>query len=287
MKPKNALATFCTVAVTAGWAGVLLDRVAHTPASTQGPGMLFWLTAPLATAAVLRWRTGGWRDAGLRPGLRRNARHYATGLAIPFVVGGGAIALASITGRVAVNWDTRSYLALVASTLGFNLIKNVFEEFAWRGYLSSKLDAAGHSDRTVYLVTGLIWGLWHLPYYLFLLDGNLMTSTLDVPGPVFALLAMGVLMGWSVVQVELFRQSGSVWVPLLLHSIHNTFIDPIAAQGFVSMPTGVGLLFSPIVGVGTTVGWLTLGLWLRQRRLAVSLAQPDAVAPAPHQTSVR
>lgn len=268
MKPRTALAIFSAVSVTCGWAGVLVDRLARTPTGTQGTGMAIWIAAPLATAAILRWRTGGWKDAGLRPKLPGSARWYAAAVGIPVLVGAGAVALASLTGRVAIRWDWPAYLALMGSTIGFNLIKNIFEEFAWRGFLASKLIGGRHRDATVYLATGLIWGLWHLPYYLFLLDPSLVRTTLDVPRPVFALLAMTVLMGWTVVQVELFRLSGSVWVPLLLHSVHNTVVDPIGAMGFATMPTPLGLVFSPVVGVGTTALWLAVGLWLRRIRLS-------------------
>lgn len=267
MKSRTSLLAFSAVSVSCGWAGVLLDRLAKTPEGTQGPGILVWLTAPLATAAILRLRSGGWRDARLSPKLPRSAKWYAAAAGIPLLVGGGAVALASLTGRVAIRWDWSTYLALAASTIGFNLIKNVFEEFAWRGFLASKLIGRGHKDAMVYLITGLIWGLWHLPYYLFLLDPSLISTTLQVPRPMFAMLAMTVLMGWTVVQVELFRLSGTVWVPLLLHSIHNTLVDPIGAMGYATMPTGLGLVFSPIVGVGTAALWLGIGLGLRRHRI--------------------
>lgn len=287
MKFTKPLTIFGLVSLSCGWAGVAVDRLLGTPEGTQGPGMLIWLTAPLATAAILRWRYGGWSDAGLSPKLPRSAKWYAAALGIPLLIGSGAVGLASLTGHVAVRWDWQTYLTLIASTIGFNLIKNVFEEFSWRGFLASKLIGARHSDLTIYLVTGLIWGLWHLPYYLFLLDGTLISTTLDVPRPLFALLAMLVLMGWTVVQVELFRLSGSVWVPLLLHSIHNTVIDPIGALGYATMPTPLGLIFSPIVGLGTTGIWLGIGLALRRYRLGrgsdLSERAPRRTRrPAPH-----
>lgn len=118
--------------------------------------------------------------------------------------------------------------------------------FAWRGYLTPRLDSLRIGDGLLYLIVGLVWGLWHLPYYLFLFDERLMPNALDVPKIVFALLAVIVLTGWSVVLVELFRLSGSVWPPLLLHTVHNSFVDPITSentqlsrQAFVSQTEGV------------------------------------------------
>lgn len=271
------LVIFVLVALTCGWAAVLVQEQAGVAAGQEGPGLLLWLVAPLLTIVVLRWRHGGWRDAGLRPRLRGAARWYAIAALIPLATGGAALGLAALAGGVTVDPDWSRYAALVAGAAGFNLVKNVFEEFAWRGYLASRLIGLRFGDTVVYVVSGLVWGLWHVPYYLVLLDGEVMRSTLDVPRPVFALLAVVVLMGWAVPMAELFRLSGSVWPPLLLHTVHNTVVDPIAAMGFVSMPTGTGLFFSPINGVVTALLWLAIGLWLRRVRLA---RERGAGAPA-------
>lgn len=275
MKFGTQMKVFGVVAVSSGWVGTLIDRAIDTEPGTQGPGMLFWLVAPLASAAVLRWRSGGWRDAGLKPRLTSSAKWYGVAAVVPLAIGAASSVLGALTGRTQISWNWAEYAGLVTATLGFNLIKNVFEEFSWRGFLASKLIDAKYGDAAIYLITGLIWGLWHVPYYLYLLDGDAMRSTLDVPRPLFALLVMIVLMGWTTVQVELFRLSGTVWVPLLLHSIHNTFVDPLGARGFVQMPTEIGLLFSPIVGLGTCLLWVSIGLGLR----SIRLRKESAAAP--------
>ena len=263
----NHLLIFVGAALTCGWAGVLLDRLADTPEGEQGPGILLWLVAPLLAAVVLRWRHGGWADAGLRPRLPQATRWYAVAVALPIAIAGVAISLAALTGTVTVRHDWTAYATLAIGAIAFNLVKNIFEEFAWRGYLTPRLESLRIGDAMLYLIVGLVWGLWHLPYYLFLLDGRLMANALDVPKIVFALLAVIVLTGWSVVLVELFRLSGSVWPPLLLHTVHNSFVDPITSEEFVSMPTWLGIALSPIVGLGTAALWVAAGLWLRRTRL--------------------
>ncbi|WP_407946417.1 CPBP family glutamic-type intramembrane protease [Paenibacillus alkaliterrae] len=43
-------------------------------------------------------------------------------------------------------------------------IKNIFEEFAWRGYLAPKLYSIGYNRLFIHICVGLIWGAWHVPY---------------------------------------------------------------------------------------------------------------------------
>ena len=51
------------------------------------------------------------------------------------------------------------------STIG-NFIKNIFEEFSWRGYLTPKLIELKLNDWFIYIISGLVWALWHAAYYL-------------------------------------------------------------------------------------------------------------------------
>ncbi|MGB3828221.1 MAG: CPBP family intramembrane glutamic endopeptidase [Ornithinimicrobium sp.] len=274
------LLIFVAVALTCGWAGVLLDRLVDTPEGEQGPGMLLWLVAPLLAVVVLRWRQGSWADAGLRPRLPQATRWYAVAVVLPIAIAGVVIGLAALTGTVTVSHDWTAYATLAIGAIAFNLVKNMFEEFAWRGYLTPRLDSLGIGDGMLYLIVGLVWGLWHLPYYLFLLDVRLMANTLDAPKIVFALLAVIVLTGWSVVLVELFRLSSSVWPPLLLHTVHNSFVDPIVSENFVSMPTWLGIALSPTVGLGTAALWVVAGLWLRSLRLRSVATLAPATSPS-------
>ncbi|MEN6349562.1 MAG: CPBP family intramembrane glutamic endopeptidase [Syntrophomonas sp.] len=46
--------------------------------------------------------------------------------------------------------------------LAINIIPTLGEELGWRGYLLPKLRML-LSDRAALIVTGLIWGVWHLP----------------------------------------------------------------------------------------------------------------------------
>ena len=53
-------------------------------------------------------------------------------------------------------------LPLAAAVPSF--IKNIFEEFTWRGYLTPQMDKMGMSRFKNHLIVGVIWALWHLPF---------------------------------------------------------------------------------------------------------------------------
>ncbi|MDD4171804.1 MAG: CPBP family glutamic-type intramembrane protease [Syntrophomonas sp.] len=50
-----------------------------------------------------------------------------------------------------------------------NFIIDIFEETAWRGYLTSQLLKFNLNDRKLYLIVGCVWVIWHIPYYMVFL----------------------------------------------------------------------------------------------------------------------
>lgn len=56
-------------------------------------------------------------------------------------------------------------------------VKNIFEEFAWRGYLTPGLLERDLNDWLVYGISGLVWGLWHGAYYMVLLSDKYFASS--------------------------------------------------------------------------------------------------------------
>jgi membrane protease YdiL (CAAX protease family) len=98
----------------------------------------------------------------------------------------------------------------VASGLG--------EEIGWRGFLApalvGKLGFTGGA-----LLTGAIWGVWHLPGLLFA-DYNAGTEWWFA----FSCFLVLVLSG-SVIMTWLRLRSGSLWTAAVVHGSHNLFIQ--------------------------------------------------------------
>lgn len=43
-------------------------------------------------------------------------------------------------------------------------LKNIGEEFGWRGYLVPRLAGTGINRWKLHLIVGAVWAGWHLPY---------------------------------------------------------------------------------------------------------------------------
>jgi uncharacterized protein len=91
------------------------------------------------------------------------------------------------------------------------------EEIGWRGFMLSRLIAAGVPKPL--FVSGLIWALWHFP---LILSGAYASGA-------FPLLSAGLFifttMGIAVVAGVLRLRSGSVWPAIVLHSAWNSMIQ--------------------------------------------------------------
>lgn len=162
---------------------------------------------------------------------------------------------------------SRMFGALGAA-LAAALLKNVFEEAVWRGYFTGEFLARRWSDAAIYLGGGLLWGLWHLPYYLFFLPEADMRTIIDIPPAGFMSLALGVMMSWVVLFTEVYRASGTIWTAVLMHAVEDSFVNPLLLDAHLTIAPARAWPISPVVGLLPAVGYLGLGLWLRHRRRA-------------------
>jgi uncharacterized protein len=160
----------------------------------------------------------GFADVGFRLGQRR---YYVYAIATP-------LALALLVGLIASALDIRHF-SVVASDelvdlgviglflLVLGAIGAVGEEVGWRGFLLPKLISGGASRP--YLVTALIWALWHLPLIAF--GGYYQT---DSPLRMTVVYGLGII-AMSFLFSELRVRSGSVWVAAAMHASHNFFFQ--------------------------------------------------------------
>lgn len=136
-------------------------------------------------------------------------------------------------------------LPVFALTLGslVNAILLISEELGWRGYLWQAL--IGRGFITTSLVSGIVWGLWHLP---------LIWMGYNYPGqPVLGSLLMVlvcVLVSFPIGWVRL--KNGSVWAASLFHGVFNA-VAPISLL-FLS---NSDMPWRGILGVG---GFISFGI---------------------------
>jgi membrane protease YdiL (CAAX protease family) len=135
-----------------------------------------------------------------------------------------------------------TFVSLAAVATVSSLVKNLFEEFAWRGYLTPRFQALQLNPFVNHLLTGLIWAAWHLPYWLLLIDVRSFTA-LSIP--VFILVAIPTLMVTAITYGELRLLSRSVWPAVILHSAANGITATLVYEGFVDLQGVAGVIFSP------------------------------------------
>ncbi|HRJ29110.1 MAG TPA: CPBP family intramembrane metalloprotease [Cyclobacteriaceae bacterium] len=262
------LVIFIVVVLAIGWLGVWIDQVIPDQPEEETLGMSIWLVVPLLLVIVLRSFMGdGWKDAGLSPNVRGNVKWYLISIFIFPVVTAITLAIGYGTGWIGFsNFNAAAFFTLFFSLLGFNVIKNIFEESVWRGYLTAKLVKLNLPDYTIYFVAGLVWGLWHAPYYLVFLPEAMINAVLPVGRVGFAVVAVVNMLAWTVMFTELFRLTNSIWPVILLHAVEDALINHLVIDGYIEINAGIEILISPICGIVPTLLYLAIGLWLRKKR---------------------
>lgn len=272
-KIKRNISIFVFVAIICGWFGVFIDMLIPDQPDGDTLGAGIWLVFPLIITIILRIFAGdGWKDMGIKPNFKGNIKWYVISVIIfPFVTA-IVMAIGKIFGWIDFeNFNINMFLSVFLSLFAIVFIKNIFEESVWRGYLTSKLSQLKLSDLWLYFIVGVVWGVWHLPYYLVFLSEVEITTFLPVSRLLFAFIAIVTMIGWTVLFVELYLITKSIWPVVLLHAVEDSFINPLIGDGFIEILKNKELLISPVFGIITTLLYLTIGLILRKKRKNIEL----------------
>jgi membrane protease YdiL (CAAX protease family) len=243
------LAIFAFAVLSAGWIGSGLDNLTGATHG-QGIGQLLWIVTPLLTMVFLRTFAGdGWKDFGFRPELKRGAIWYVFSLLVfpvcaVLIMGTGFLAgVISFPGISPAR--VGEYLQLVLLGILPSFVKNIFEEFAWRGYLAPKVSSLGLPDLVGHGLVGVIWAAWHVPYYLFYFDRiSFAEYTTQGYAAFFPMFFVGVA-ALSIIYGEIRLLTRSVWPALLLHTVSNAFATPLFVRGFIKISPGADMFVSP------------------------------------------
>lgn len=87
------------------------------------------------------------------------------------------IAAKTMGGFIVNDVELSGLFGMILYAFFANCVKNIFEEFTWRGCLVPYLEKTGMNDWFLYLVIGFVWGFWHITYYLFFLPDEYFTET--------------------------------------------------------------------------------------------------------------
>lgn len=267
---KKILTSFIisAVALVSGWIGVMVDSQLEPQPAGETLGMALWLVMPLITALILMWVAKDDRsDLGLTPKFCPNIRWYGIAIIVFPAVTLFTTFMGKLLGLVDCStFNGEAYLSGIAVALLPAIIKNFFEEFVWRGYLTSKLVKLNLNDSLIYVIVGGIWGAWHLPYYLHFLPEPVLTEVLPAGRIAFAFIALPTMICWTVMYVELYRITKSIWPLVLLHTVEDATVNHLVIDGHIRILDGTEWIVSPILGVLPTSVYLAIGLALRSIR---------------------
>lgn len=237
---------------------------------TSGLGQLLWIIAPLSTMLLLRLFGGdGWADLGLRPNFKGNGFWWLVSILIFPVVITISTLFGALVGGISFNMNmVPDVVGALLTGLIAAMIKNIFEEFAWRGYLAPKVYSLNLNIWLSHAIVGLIWGAWHLPF-IYVFWTYLTPEMLWYFIPVFLLGTIS----QSIVYGEIRLATGSVLPAWVMHTVGNTIGNAILLSGFIQLNSGSELWVSPgAEGIISIILMFTIGFWLHKRRINEQLS---------------
>lgn len=260
--------------VGGGWLGIWLNNVTgNTAPPMQSLGALVWLTSPALSGFLLRAFGGdGWKDAGFGLNLPSGWKWYLLALLVYPLAALLTFGLALLFGVISADGFASQGFAAYISVVGVifigSLMKNFFEEFAWRSYLTPRLDAAKVHPMINHVIVGILWMSWHLPYYYYFLDRTVLEGSITTSIPVFIVLGYLVMIPTSILFGELRLISKSTWTVFLLHQVINAVSMPLLINGFIKTNGVVGTIFTPTnEGIFVSLLFGVVGWWLMKKRL--------------------
>lgn len=260
--------------VGGGWLGIWLNNVTgNTMPPMQSLGALVWLTTPALSGIFLRAFAGdGWKDSGFGLNLLSGWKWYLVAILVYPLASLLTFGLAALFGIATADGFAAqgfaAYLSVAGTMFVGSLMKNIFEEFAWRGYLTPRLEAAKVHPMLNHFIVSILWMTWHLPYYYYYLDRAVLNSAITTSVPVFLITGYIVMFPTAILFGELRLLSKSVWPVFILHNVINALSMPLLMNGFIEVKGPLGFIFTPTnEGVVTALLFGVAGWMLYQYRM--------------------
>jgi len=191
------------------------------------PALAALLTLKIKGSSIssLPWRFHNWKY--MRLGYLTPVLYVAISYALIWILGFGDV----FNTETLMEWSNELGLESINSTIVLitmaillatvGVLKNlgsVFgEELGWRGFFIFELRKV-MSFKSVAIVSGLIWSVFHWPIIIYYVGGN----------PVFHIAAFTVMIvAMSVIMTYYTFKSNSIWPAVIFHSVHNIFIQKI------------------------------------------------------------
>jgi len=168
-----------------------------------------------------------------------------------------------------------SAVALFAATAGVirGTSSALGEEIGWRGFLVPELSKTmGFGG--VSLVSGLIWGAWHVPIIAF--------ASYNAGTPLWWSLPcffLGIIAG-ATITASLRLRTGSLWPAAILHASHNVFVQTVFNPLTVDTGRTRWVVGEFGIGISLVAAAIAVGFWLRERAAALRSSELAGALPA-------
>ena len=230
------------ISMAAEWLGILLNKLTG---DSKLALLAFLSVPPLGILALNVINPDRKLDLGLELQVKKNwAVYLFTVFLIPLftlviLFTGRLTGFITFTGLIEKGLGT--FFSLVVISFFSNFIKNCLEEFTWRGFFSRQFEAAGVPGLLNHLLTGIVWLLWQIPYWIFLLDPTASAQ----PGLTAIMMVCLSLLASSLVYGEVRLLSGSAWPAVFLRASLNAVTIPLVLQGFVIVQPSAAIWLAP------------------------------------------
>lgn len=265
------LIIFAIISLSAGWLGAWVNTVIPSPSPQESLGILIFLLLPFLTVFLLRgFGKDGWKDFGLRLNLKGNWGWYLLALlmypaSILLTLGLGAV-FGTVSFEGLRSQGFGALFSVIGLGFAMSLMKNIGEEFAWRGYLTPRFKALGLGSFTNHMLTGVIWGLWHIPYWLFLLGPDIINEYSNLGATGFIVMGLIGIFPTALVYGELRLKTDSLWPAFLAHNVTNAMSAQLVMEGFVNINPNAEIIFTPGLDglLMMAFSWI-LGIWMLRK----------------------
>ena len=152
----------------------------------------------------------------------------------------------------------QGFLTTIFSWYIYNFFRTILEEIAWRGFLQERLISLKVNDWAIYFITTFVWVLWHIPYYLFFIEGN---------GIEMIVSSFIILFSWGILFTEIYRVTRTIWPCVLLHATANA-IQYTMMENYLLIDKKWEFIFAPTSSIVACTILIILGFLIRKHRLS-------------------
>jgi uncharacterized protein len=160
--------------------------------------------------------------------------------------------------------------SLLVGGLVVVLLAPFFEELGWTGFATAELRKR-HGVLATGLIVGLLWGVWHVPFYAGTGSGAV-PPALNV-----AVIVFSILLPYRVLMVWVYDHTQSVLMAVLMHL--SIIVYPFLLLGSPAMVGGPDLIFSLVFGATL---WVVVAAVTAADRRKLSRGEHTRATPPTH-----